>query len=140
MQKVVVLDNDIKGYTFPMALLKEFKEFAVRGNAVDMMVGIVVGAGFINVVNSFVKDVLMPPISLLTGPTSLQSRYLLLSGGKYDSLEAAEKAGAVVVKYGLFLNHLIDFLVIAFVVFLFVRTINRLRREEEAPIKKKKKK
>jgi len=122
-----------------MSLVKEFKEFAVRGNAIDMMVGLVVGAGFVNVVNSFVKDVLMPPVSLLTGSTSLQSRYLLLLGGEYESIEAAEEAGAVIVKYGIFLNHLIDFLIIAFVVFLLVRTINRLRREEEAPIKKKKK-
>ena len=122
-----------------MPLIKEFKEFAIRGNAVDMMVGLVVGVGFTELVNSFVKDIVLPPFSLLTGPTSLQSRFIVLSSGEYASLEAAEKAGAVVVKYGIFLHRLIDFLVIAFVVFLFVRMMNRLRREEKNPKGNKKK-
>ncbi len=116
-----------------MSLLKEFKEFAVKGNAVDMAIGIVVGAGFTNLVNSFVKDVLMPPISLLSGSVSLPSRYILLSeGGPYPSLVEAEAAGAIVWKYGQFLNQCIDFLIVAFVIFMLVRTMNKLRSRRRA--------
>lgn len=114
-----------------MSLLSEFREFAVKGNAVDMAVGIIVGAGFTELVNSFVRNVVMPPLSLLTGGDSLRSRYWQLSDGEYATLEEAEAAGAVIVKYGDFLNQLIDFIIVAFVVFMVVRTINRLRRTEE---------
>lgn len=110
-----------------MRILHEFKEFAVKGNAVDMMVGLVVGAGFTNVVNSFVKDVLMPPLLMLSGDSSLADRFIVLSEGSYASLEEAQTAGANVWAYGRFINTIIDFIIVAFAVFLVVKTLNRLR-------------
>ena len=118
-------------------MLKEFKEFAVKGNMVDMAVGIIIGAAFGSVVNSLVADVIMPPIGLFLGNVNFSDLFVLLREGKapgpYASVAAAKAAGAVTLNYGLFISTLISFLVVAFSVFLLVRSINRLRKEEQAP-------
>jgi large conductance mechanosensitive channel len=118
-------------------MFKEFREFAMKGNVVDMAVGIVIGAAFGAIVKSFVSDVLMPPIGLLIGNVDFSSLFLVLKEGgtvgPYASLADAQKAGAVTLNYGLFVSSIISFIIIAFSVFLLVRGINRLRREEEAP-------
>jgi large conductance mechanosensitive channel len=118
-------------------MLKEFKEFALRGNVVDMAVGIIIGAAFGTIVKSLVDDVIMPPIGLLLGGVDFSNFFILLKAGAqappYASLADAQAAGAVTVKYGVFINAVISFVVVAFVVFLLIRTINRMRREEEAP-------
>jgi large conductance mechanosensitive channel len=107
-------------------MLKEFKEFAMRGNVLDMAVGIIVGAAFGQVVNSFVQDVMMPPIGRLVGHVDFSNLFLNLSGTEYPSIAAAKAAGAATLNYGLFLNTIINFLIIAFAVFLLVREVNRL--------------
>ncbi len=116
-------------------MLKEFKEFALRGNVVDMAVGIIVGAAFSTIVKSLVNDIIMPPIGLLLGGVDFADLFILLRAGSpagpYASLADAQAAGAVTVSYGLFINNVISFLVVAFVMFLLVRTINRLQKEEE---------
>jgi large conductance mechanosensitive channel len=118
-------------------MLKEFKEFALRGNAVDMAVGIIIGAAFGAIVNSLVNDVLMPPIGLLLGGVDFTNFYILLKAGNpappYASLADAQAAGAVTINFGLFINALIGFLIVALVVFLLIRSINRLNREEAPP-------
>ena len=106
-------------------MLKEFKEFAMRGNVLDMAVGIIIGAAFGKIITSFVGDILMPPIGLLLGKVDFSSLFLNISGKSYDTLAAAKAAGAATLNYGLFLNALIDFLIVAFVVFLLVRQVNR---------------
>lgn len=114
-----------------MGLLKEFKEFAVKGNAVDMAVGIVIGAAFGKIVDSLVKDVIMPPIGMLLGKVDFTNLFLVLHEGKvpapYDSLKAAQEAGAVTLNMGLFINVLISFVIVAFAVFMLVKGINKLR-------------
>jgi large conductance mechanosensitive channel len=110
----------------------EFREFAMRGNVVDMAVGIIIGAAFGKIVTSLVNDVVMPPIGLLTGNMDFSQLYLNLSGATYDSLEAATAAGAPVIKYGLFINTVLDFVIVALAIFLVVRVMNRLRTQEEA--------
>lgn len=112
--------------------LQEFREFAIRGNMVDMAVGIIVGTAFTNLVNALVKNVVTPPIGLLLGKVDFSNLYLNLSGQEYDSLAAAQEAGAPTLNYGLFINATIDFLILALVVFLLVRQINNLRRKHEA--------
>jgi large conductance mechanosensitive channel len=118
-------------------MFKEFKEFAMRGNAVDMAVGIVIGAAFGGIVNSFVSDVIMPPIGLVLGSVDFSSLFLVLKEGKvagpYESLAAAKAGGAVTLNYGVFFNTIISFLIITFAVFLLIRNINRLKKKEEAP-------
>lgn len=113
-------------------MLKEFREFALRGNVVDMAVGIIIGAAFGKLVSLLVSDVVMPPIGLLLGKVDFSNLYINLSGAEYASLADAKAAGAATINYGLFLNSLIDFVVVAFAVFLLVRQVNRLRRREEA--------
>lgn len=117
-------------------MLKEFKEFAMRGNIVDMAVGIVMGVAFGAVVKSFVDDILMPPIGLLLGNVDFSSLFITLKAGSvpapYASPEAAKAAGAVTVNYGVFINTIVSFIIIAFAVFLVVKQINYLRRTEEA--------
>ena len=108
-------------------MLKEFKEFAMRGNVVDMAVGIVIGGAFGKIVSSLVGDVIMPPIGLLLGKVNFSNLYLNLSGTAYATLDEATKAGAPVIKYGAFLNVLIDFVILAFVLFLLIKQMNRLR-------------
>jgi large conductance mechanosensitive channel len=114
-------------------MLKEFKDFVMRGNVVDMAVGIVIGAAFGTIVQSLVNDIIMPPIGLLLGGVDFRSLFINLGPGTYDSLAAAKEAGAATINYGLFLNAIIAFLIVAFAMFLLVRAINRLQREEEAP-------
>jgi large conductance mechanosensitive channel len=116
---------------------KEFKEFALRGNVVDMAVGIIIGAAFGTIVKSLVDDVLMPPVGLLLGDMDFANFFVLLKagspGGPYASLADAQAAGAVTVNYGVFINAVISFLVVALVIFFLVRMMNRMRREEKAP-------
>jgi len=115
-------------------MLKEFREFAMRGNVVDMAVGIIIGAAFGKIVDSLVKDVIMPPIGLLLGKVDFSNLFLVLSQGKvagpYLSVEAAQKAGAVTFNYGMFINTIITFVIVAFAVFLLIRAINQLKRKE----------
>jgi large conductance mechanosensitive channel len=115
-----------------MSLMQEFKEFAARGNVVDLAVGVVIGAAFGKIVDSFVKDVLMPPIGLALGGVDFKHLYLNLGSGSFESLEAAEKAGAPLIKYGAFINTLVDFFIVAFAIFLVVKAFNRLKREAPA--------
>ena len=116
-------------------MLKEFKEFAVKGNALDMAVGVVVGGAFGAIVNSLVTDILMPPLGLLLGKTDFSNLFLILKKGSvegpFSTLAEAQKAGAVTFSYGLFLNMVISFLIVAFALFLILKVINRLRKPEE---------
>jgi large conductance mechanosensitive channel len=107
-------------------MLKEFKEFALRGNVLDMAVGIIVGAAFGQIVNSFVQDVMMPPIGRLIGHADFSNLFVTLTGQHYDTVAAAKTAGAATLNYGMFLNTIINFLIVAFAVFLLVRQVNRL--------------
>ncbi len=115
-------------------MFKEFREFAVRGNVVDLAVGLIIGAAFGAIVKSVVDDVLMPPLGLFMGGVDFANQFVLLKAGTpagpYASLEQAKEAGAVTVNYGAFLNNVVSFLLVAFAVFLVVRVINRLRRQE----------
>ena len=114
-------------------MLKEFKEFAMKGNVLDMAVGIIIGAAFGKIITSFVADILMPPLGLLLGKMDFSNLFLNLSGGEqYASLKAAKDAGAATLNYGLFINTVIDFIIVAFAIFLLVRQVNRLRRQPEA--------
>jgi large conductance mechanosensitive channel len=113
-------------------MFKEFREFIARGNVFDLAVGIVIGAGFAKIVDSFVKDVLMPPIGLATGGVDFSNLFLSLDGRDYATLAAAQEAGAPTLNYGVFINTVLQFVVVALAVFLFVRQYNRLRRGEEA--------
>ena len=108
-------------------MLNEFRTFIVRGNMIDLAVGIVIGAAFTTVVNSFVNDLLMPPIGLLLGGVDFSSLFITLRGGPYPSLAAAKAAGAPTLNYGLFINSIINLLIVGFAVFLVVRAVNRLR-------------
>jgi len=119
-------------------MFKEFKEFAMRGNVVDMAVGIVIGAAFGAIVKSFVDDVLMPPIGLLLGNVDFSNLFVTLkegaqAAGPYPTLVTAKAAGAVTLNVGVFINTLISFLIVAFAVFLVIKGINRLQREQPAP-------
>ena len=114
--------------------LREFREFAMKGNVVDMAVGIIIGAAFGRIVTSLVNDVLTPPIGLLTGQMDFSQLYVNLAETGYDSLEAAESAGAPVIKYGSFINNVLDFVFVAAAIFVVVRIMNRLRaRQAEEP-------
>ena len=119
-----------------MGFLKEFKEFAMRGSVVDMAVGIIIGAAFGTIVKSLVSDVIMPPIGLLLGNVDFANLFVVLkegaTAGPYASLADAQAAGAVSMNYGVFVNTIISFVIVAFAVFLIIRNINRLRRKEEA--------
>jgi large conductance mechanosensitive channel len=114
-------------------MLNEFKTFIVRGSMVDLAVGIVIGAAFTTVVNSFVNDLLMPPIGLLLGGVDFSNLFITLRGGPYASLAAAKAAGAPTLNYGLFINSVINLLIVGFAVFLVVRAVNRLRGPAPAP-------
>jgi large conductance mechanosensitive channel len=118
-------------------MMKEFKEFAMRGNVVDMAVGIIIGAAFGGIVKSLVADVLMPPIGLLLGDVDFANLFLVIkegtAAGPFATIDAAKEAGAVTLNYGLFINTIVNFLIIAFAIFFVVRGINRLKKEEEAP-------
>jgi large conductance mechanosensitive channel len=115
-------------------MLKEFKEFAMRGNVMDMAIGIIIGAAFGRIITSMVSDILMPPLGILLGKVDFSNMFVNLSGGSYASIAAAKAAGAATINYGLFINAVIDFLIVAFVIFLLVRQMNRLKRQPvEAP-------
>lgn len=118
-------------------MLKEFKEFTLRGNVIDMAVGIIIGAAFGTIVKSLVNDIIMPPIGLLLGDVDFASLFILLKSGSpaapYVSLADAQAAGAVTINYGLFVNAVVSFLIVALVMFLLIRNMNRMKREEEAP-------
>jgi len=115
-------------------MLEEFKEFALRGNVVDMAVGIVIGAAFSTIVQSLVNDVIMPPIGVVTGGVDFSNLYIPLSNATYDSLAQAKQAGAPTMNIGLFINSVISFTIVAFVLFLVIKAMNTLRRkQEEAP-------
>lgn len=111
-------------------MLKEFKEFAMKGNVLDMAIGVIIGGAFGKIVSSLVSDVLMPPIGLLMGKVDFSSLFLNLSGTPQPSLTAAKAAGAPTVNYGVFLQTVFDFIIIAFVIFLLVKQINRLKKPE----------
>ena len=115
-------------------MLKEFKAFAMRGNVIDLAVGVIIGAAFGKIISSFVNDILMPPLGLLMGKVDFTNRFISLTGEKYTSLAEAQEAGAPTLNYGLFVNNIIDFLIVAFVIFLLIRAINRLSRKEEKPV------
>ncbi len=113
-------------------MLKEFKEFALRGNVLDMAIGIIIGAAFGKIITSFVNDVLMPPIGLAIGKIDFSSLFINLSGQSYATAAAAKAAGAATINYGVFLNTVIDFIIVAFVIFLLIRQVNRMKRQPEA--------
>ena len=112
---------------------KEFKEFAVKGNVMDMAIGVIIGGAFGKIVSSLLADILMPPIGLLMGRVDFPSLFLSLNGQAYPSLAAAKAAGAPTLNYGVFINTVLDFLVVAFVIFLVVKQLNRLKRQAPAP-------
>ena len=114
-------------------MLKEFKEFAMRGNVVDMAVGIIIGAAFGGIVKSLVADVIMPPIGLLLGGVDFSDLFINLSGGDYASLAAAQEAGAATLNIGVFINTVLNFIIVAFAIFLLIKAINQMKRKEEAP-------
>jgi large conductance mechanosensitive channel len=115
-------------------MLNEFKEFALRGNVVDMAVGIVIGAAFSLIVKSLVDDIIMPPIGVMTGGVDFSNIFIALNGESYASLAVAREAGAPTINIGLFINNVISFLIVAFVLFMVIKAMNQLRRkQEEAP-------
>jgi len=115
-------------------MLKEFREFAMRGNVMDMAIGIILGAAFGRIVSSFVSDVLMPPLGLLLGGVDFSNLFLTLTGSQtFATLEEAKQAGVVTVNYGVFINTVLDFLIVAFAIFIVVKQMNRLKRQQEAP-------
>jgi len=116
-----------------MSMFKEFKEFAMRGNVVDLAVGIIIGGAFGKIVTSLVNDVIMPPIGLLMGGVDFSNLFVNLGSGDYPSLAAARDAGAPVIGYGSFVNTVLDFVIVAFAIFLLVRTLNRLKKAEPPP-------
>ena len=117
-----------------LQMLKEFREFAMKGNVVDLAVGVVIGAAFGKIVDSLVKDILMPPIGLLLGGVDFSNLFLVLGGGgPFPSLKAAQDAGAATLNYGVFINAIINFMIIAFALFMVVKAMNRLKREAPAP-------
>jgi large conductance mechanosensitive channel len=117
-------------------MLKEFQEFALRGNVVDMAVGIVIGAAFSTIVRSLVDDIIMPPMGVLTGGVDFSNMFIALNGEHYPSLAAAKQAGAPTINFGVFINNVISFLIVAFVLFMVIKAMNQLRRkQEEEPAK-----
>lgn len=114
-----------------MRLIDEFKKFAVKGNMLDMAIGVAIGAAFNNVINSLVADILMPPVGFLMGNVDFSQYYINLSGGAYDSLADAQAEGAATLNYGLFLNNLMNFFLVALALFLIIRWYNRLSRKQD---------
>lgn len=113
-------------------MFKEFKEFAMRGNVVDLAVGIIIGAAFGKIVSSFVNDVIMPPLGLLIGNVDFSQLHVVLNGETYANMQAALDAGAPVLKYGAFIQTIFDFVIVAFAIFMAVKAMNKLKRKEEA--------
>jgi len=115
-------------------MLKEFKAFAMRGNVIDLAIGVIIGGAFGKIVSSFVTDVIMPLIGLLLGKINFANLFVNLSGKDYSSLVAAQEAGAPTLNYGLFINAIVDFLIVAFVIFLVIKGINKLQKPKPAPV------
>ena len=117
-------------------MFKEFKEFAMRGSVLDLAIGVIIGGAFGKIVTSLVNDIIMPPIGLVLGNVDFNNLYINLSGGKYATLADAQTAGSVTINYGSFLNTIVDFLIVAFVIFLLVRQVNKLKKPAApAPVK-----
>lgn len=118
-------------------MFKEFKEFAMRGNVVDMAVGIVIGAAFGTIITSLVSDIIMPPIGLALGNVDFSNLFITIKAGSapepYLTLADAQKAGAITINYGMFINKIISFIIVAFAIFLLIKGMNKLKREQEAP-------
>ena len=112
-------------------MLQEFKEFALRGNVVDMAVGIIIGAAFTTIVRSLVDDIVMPPLGVVTGGVDFSNMFVALNGETYPSLAAAKQAGAPTINFGVFINNVISFAIVAFVLFMAVKGMNRLRRKQD---------
>ncbi len=117
-----------------MSFLQEFKEFAMKGNVVDLAVGVIIGGAFQKIVDSLVKDMLMPVIGKLLGGVEFKPLYLNLGDKTFETMEAAEKAGAPLFKYGVFVNSIIDFMIVAMAIFVAIKAMNKLKREEPAPV------
>jgi large conductance mechanosensitive channel len=115
------------------SMLKEFKEFAVKGNVLDMAVGIILGVAFGKIVTSFVEDIIMPPVGLLLGHVEFSNLFVSLTGVHFETLAAAKASGAPTINYGLFLNNVFNFLIVAFAIFLLVKQVNRFRRQQDQP-------
>jgi large conductance mechanosensitive channel len=115
-------------------MFKEFKEFALKGNVLDLAIGVIIGAAFGKIISSFVSDILMPPIGLLLGKVDFSNLYINLSGTSYPSLAEAKKAGAATINIGVFANQLIDFTIVAFCVFLVVKAVNSMKKAETAAV------
>jgi large conductance mechanosensitive channel len=113
-------------------MLEEFKKFITRGNVLDLAMGVIIGGAFGKIVSSLVNDIIMPPIGLLLGGVNFANLFINLSGKHYDSLAAAKDAGAATINYGVFINTIIEFLIVAFVLFLIIKQVNRLQRPKEA--------
>jgi large conductance mechanosensitive channel len=114
-------------------MLKEFKEFALRGNVMDMAIGIILGVAFGRIISSFVEDILMPPLGLALGKVDFSNLFVSLTGQHFDTLAAAKAAGVPTLNYGLFASHVLNFLLVAFAIFLLVKQVNRYKRQQEAP-------
>ena len=110
-------------------IINEFKEFAMKGNVIDMAVGIIIGAAFGKIVSSFVSDIMTPPLGKLMGNVDFSNLFFCLSAEQYPTLEAAKAAGVATINYGIFINTVIDFLIVAFAIFLMVKQVNRFRKE-----------
>jgi large conductance mechanosensitive channel len=115
-----------------MSFMQEFKEFAMRGNVVDLAVGVVIGGAFGKIVTSLVQDVIMPPLGAMLGGVDFKQLFVNLSGQTFETLAEAEKAGVPLIKYGAFIQTIVDFTIIAFAIFVVVKAINKLKRQEEA--------
>jgi large conductance mechanosensitive channel len=115
-----------------MGMMKEFKDFAMKGNVLDMAVGIIIGVAFGKIISSLVNDVIMPPIGKLMGNVDFSNLFINLSAGKYDSLAAAKAAGAATMNYGVFINTVLDFIIVAFAIFMLIKLVNAAKRKEEA--------
>lgn len=113
-----------------MSMMKEFKEFAIKGNVIDLAVAVIIGGAFGKIVTSFVSDIVMPPLGMAMGKVNFTDLFIDLSGKGFTSLKAAKDAGAPVISYGLFINTIIDFVIIAFVIFMVIKQINRFKKEE----------
>ncbi len=116
-----------------MGIIKEFKEFSIKGNVLDMAIGIIIGTAFGKIVTSLVNDIIMPPIGLILGKVNFSNLFINLSGQHYDSLESAKAAGAATINYGMFINVVIDFIIVAFIMFLIIKQVNKLKKPAPAP-------
>ena len=115
-------------------MLKEFKEFAMRGNVMDLAIGVVIGGAFGKIITSLVNDIIMPPIGLVLGKIDFSNLFITLSGEKFDTLARAQEAGAVTLNIGLFINAVMDFLIVALVIFLLIKQLNKLEKKDEKPV------